>query len=73
MEIRHSFSQPFQISFFFQVKENLFCTREPNMTATLTDDQLRALKTEQFAKEFKDAAKEVMYNAAKLKSPQGKE
>lgn len=42
------------------------------MTAALSDEQLRAIKTEQFAKEFKDAAKEVMFSAAKLKSPQGK-
>lgn len=40
--------------------------------AALTDDQLRAIKTEQCAKEFKEAAKEVMFNAAKLKSSQGK-
>jgi len=40
--------------------------------AALSDEQLRAVKTEQFAKEFKEAAKEVMFNAAKLKSSQGK-
>lgn len=42
------------------------------MAAALNDEQLRAVKIEQFAKEFKEAAKEVMFSAARLKSPQGK-
>jgi hypothetical protein len=40
--------------------------------ATNNGQQLRAVKAEQYAKEFKDAANEVMFNAAKLKSPIGK-
>lgn len=37
----------------------------------MNDEQLRTVKATQFAQEFKDAAKEVMFNAAKLKNPHG--
>ena len=37
----------------------------------MNDEQLRNVKATQFAQEFKDAAKEVMFNAAKLKNPHG--
>lgn len=40
--------------------------------ATISDEQLKAVKTAQYAKEFKEAAKEVMFNAVKLKDPEGR-
>lgn len=38
----------------------------------MNDEQLRAVKATQYAQEFKDAAKEVMFNAVQLKNPHGK-
>lgn len=37
----------------------------------MTDEQIRDAKTKQYAAEFKEAAFEVMFNAPKLKDPQG--
>lgn len=37
----------------------------------MNDEQLKALKATQYAQEFKDAAKEVIFNAVKIKNPHG--
>jgi hypothetical protein len=37
----------------------------------MSNDQIRAVKAKQYATEYKDAAKEVMFNAVKLRDPQG--
>jgi hypothetical protein len=41
------------------------------MTMAMNDEQLRTVKAAQYSQEYKDAAKEVMFNAAKLRNPYG--
>lgn len=38
----------------------------------MNDEQLRTFKAAQYAEEFKNAAKEVIFSAVKLKNPHGK-
>lgn len=39
--------------------------------SAISDKQIKADKAKQYASEYKEAAKEVMFNAVKLKDPQG--